>query len=260
MTILEKIVARRKEQYARKKTAVPFNDLYRTLDDPRPFFKTGKACTVIAECKKGSPSRGIFIQEYHPAALAREYESGGADAVSVLTEPDFFFADPAHLTNVRAQISLPVLRKDFIFDPYQIRESWALGADAVLLIASILTDTQLKELADCAAQYHLQILLEIHTRDELDRALDVPATGIGINARNLKDFSINLNASKELCALIPSDRIAVAESGIKSVQDGIMMKEAGFRGFLVGEYFVTSQDPQGTVRSFVNTVQRSTCT
>lgn len=250
MTILDEIVSVCKERLAEKKGNVPEKSLQRNMDPPRPFFKKSGDAMIIAECKKGSPSRGIFLEEYDPATIAGQYEQGGADAISVLTEPDFFFGDESHLKAVREKVSLPVLRKDFIFDKYQVTESWAMGADSILLIAAILSETQLKELTSYATELGLEILLEVHDRRELEKAITVPVTGIGINARNLKDFSIDLEAAKKLCSLVPQDRIAVAESGIKSPQDGAEMFRAGFRGFLVGEYFITANDREKRVREF----------
>ncbi len=250
MTILDKIVSVRKELLADKKKKVSKSSLDRTIDPPRPFFKCNNNITLIAECKKGSPSKGVFLEEYDPVAIAMQYERGGADAISVLTEPDFFYGDDEHLKAVRQKVSLPVLRKDFIFDTYQIKESWAIGADAILLIAAILSEKQLEELSICALELGMEILLEIHNMEELEKAIIVPATAIGINARNLKDFSIDLNASKELCSLLPKERIAVAESGLKSPDAGLEMFNAGFRGFLVGEYFITADDREEKVSEF----------
>ncbi len=249
MTILDKIVNARKIRLEEKKSKIKENSLQRKFDPPRSFFK--KDITLIAECKKGSPSKGVLCEEYYPSEIALQYEQGGADAISVLTEPDFFFGSEEHLKAVKLKTSLPVLRKDFIFDTYQVKESWAIGADAILLIASILSDNRLKELVSLAKEYNLETLLEVHTQDELEKALKVSTTAIGINARNLKDFSIDINASKELCRQIPDSVIAVAESGLKSPQMGAEMYKAGFRGFLVGEYFITAKDREKTVREFV---------
>lgn len=256
MNILDRIVAQRKKRLAEKKKTCPAESLTRKVETIRPFYREKGAVTVIAECKKGSPSRGIFLQDYEPVPIAKAYEKGGADALSVLTEPDFFYGDETHLESVRNNVSLPVLRKDFIFDMYQVKESWAVGADAILLIAALLSDMQLKELAGYAAQLGLGILLEVHDRQELERGLRVPVKGIGINARNLKDFSIDLETAKELCKLIPAERIAVAESGLKSPEAGAAMYEAGFRGFLVGEYFVTAENREERVRKFCRSLNK----
>jgi len=256
VNILDKIVARRKERLAVKKKAVPVESLDRKEKTIRPFYREKDSVTVIAECKKGSPSRGIFLQDYDPLRIAREYEKGGAHALSVLTEPDFFYGADSHLEMVRAHVSLPVLRKDFIFDMYQVKESWAMGADAILLIAAVLPDAQLKELGGFAKELGLEILLEVHNKRELERAFNVPVSGIGINARNLKDFSIDLQGAKDLCRLLPPGRIAVAESGMKSPEAAVDMYEAGFRAFLVGEYFVTAANREECVREFCSALPR----
>ncbi len=251
MTILDEIVETRKERLKIKKGEIAESDLVRRIDPPRLFFQKD-GITVIAECKRGSPSKGVFVKDYNPVSIACDYERGGAHAISVLTEPDYFYGDETHLKNVRQVVSIPVLRKDFIVDTYQVRESWALGADAVLLIAAVLSESQMKELADCAAEYDLEVLLEVHNKEELEKAILIPAAGIGINARNLKDFSIDMELSRELCGQIPVERIAVAESGMMSPEDGKVMFNAGFRGFLVGEYFITANDREKNVRNFVD--------
>jgi len=255
MTILDKIVASCKERLAKKKRERKEGSLHRSVDPPRPFYNDTTGVTLIAECKKGSPSRGVMSEEYDPVTIASQYEHGGADAVSVLTEPEFFYGNEEHLTDVREAVSIPVLRKDFIFDTYQVKESWAIGADAILLIAAILSKAQLNELIECASELGLDILLEVHNRDELSRCLTARARGIGINARNLKDFSVDIKAGKELCKDIPADKIAVAESGIKAVNILKEMYNAGFRGFLVGEHFITSVDRERAVKEFAQALR-----
>lgn len=255
MTILDKIVASCKERLEKRKGERKEGSFHRRIDPPRPFYNETTGVTLIAECKKGSPSRGILLEEYDPVSLASQYERGGADAVSVLTEPEFFYGNEEHLTKVREAISIPVLRKDFIFDTYQVRESWAIGADAILLIAAILSKAQLNELIECASELGLDILLEVHNRDELSRCLTEQVRGIGINARNLKDFSVDIKVSKELCKEIPTGKIAVAESGITAVNILKEMYNAGFRGFLVGEYFITADDREETVKEFAQALR-----
>ncbi|MCK5266648.1 MAG: indole-3-glycerol-phosphate synthase, partial [Spirochaetes bacterium] len=159
-----------------------------------------------------------------------------------------------HLVSVRKASGLPVLRKDFIFDPYQVRESWALGADCILLIAAILSGDQIKELAHYAQELKMEVLLEAHNEEELQKVLSVPSGAVGINSRNLKNFTTDLDTAKNLCRMIPADRIAVAESGIHSSQDGVDLLKTGFRAFLVGEYFIKSEDRQSCVRNFVDAV------
>lgn len=255
MTILDRIVTACQKRLAKKKRIIKEGSFHRSVGPPRPFYNVTSGVTLIAECKKGSPSRGILLEDYDPVSIASQYERGGADAVSVLTEPEFFYGGEGHLTAVRETVSLPVLRKDFIFDTYQVTESWAMGADAILLIAAILSKAQLGDLVNCASELGLDILLEVHNRDELNKALSVPASGIGINARNLKDFSVDIKASKELCKHVPADRIAVAESGIKAANILKEMFNAGFRGFLVGEHFIISGDREGTVREFAKVLK-----
>lgn len=255
MNILDRIIAQRKQRIAHAKKRIPQKALNRTLDTPEQFINT-RGITLIAECKKGSPSKGVFLEEYDPVLLAGEYELGGAHALSVLTEPDFFYGNNDHLSAVKGHVALPVLRKDFIIDPYQIQESWAIGADAVLLIAAILSDMQMQELALYAKELRLEVLLEIHDEYELERALRVPASGIGINARNLKDFTIDLGRAKELCKYIPKNTVAVTESGLKSATAGMEMHKAGFRGFLVGEYFIRARNRVACVREFADALKR----
>ena len=255
MNILDKIVAARAKRLDEKKSRVKERSMHRSAGEPLPFFNTATGVTLIAECKKGSPSRGVFVEDYDPVVIAGQYERGGADALSVLTEPDFFFGDDAHLAAVKRSVSLPVLRKDFIFDPYQVTESWALGADAILLIASLLSKSQLKELTARAAGLGMEVLLEVHSGEELQKVSDIPVHAIGVNARNLKDFSVDFKAIKTLCAQIPQGRIAVAESGIKGINVVKELYNAGYRGFLVGEYFITAADREKKVAEVVKALQ-----
>lgn len=252
--VLIRIVDTRKERLQQNKKNFPFASLEREVSEPGKFFNKDGATTVIAECKKGSPSKGVMIDNYIPEDIAVQYRGGGASAVSVLTEPDYFFGLDDHLVSVRKASGLPVLRKDFIFDPYQVRESWALGADCILLIAAILSGDQIKELAHYAQELKMEVLLEAHNEEELQKVLSVPSGAVGINSRNLKNFTTDLDTAKNLCRMIPADRIAVAESGIHSSQDGVDLLKTGFRAFLVGEYFIKSEDRQSCVRNFVDAV------
>lgn len=250
MSILDKIVETRKIRIAEAKILSPFSSLNRNVEAPKPFFNPPNEVTLIAECKKGSPSRGVMIDNYVPQNIAPLYEKGGATAISVLTEPDFFFGSDDHLRDVRKKVSLPILRKDFFIDKYQIREAWAMGADAILLIAAVLNTDELIEFNSIAHEYGLQTLLEVHNKEELKKSIDVEADGFGINARDLKDFSIDLEAVKEMCSMLPENKVAVAESGLKSPEAGNDMFNAGFKGFLVGEYFITSDNKADTVKHF----------
>lgn len=259
MNILNQIVTARKVHVEKRKSDIEESTLNRKNEPLRPFFLGNGDPIVIAECKKGSPSKGIFASQYKPIEIARDYEQGGAQAISVLTEPDFFWGHEQHLIDIRKKVSLPILRKDFIFDTYQITESWALGADAILLIAAILDKQKLITLAGYAHELGLHVLLEVHNHNELQIALDIPVDGIGINSRNLQTFTIDLEETKRLCSFIPSPKIAVAESGMHSPEQGKAMLQAGFRGFLVGEYFMTAPANERIrrVKNFVTALKSS---
>jgi indole-3-glycerol phosphate synthase len=205
----------------------------------------GKAdrVNIIAECKRRSPSRGVLRPQYDPAAIAVGYERAGAVAVSVLTEPTFFDGDPSHLEAVRAAVTLPLLRKDFIVDQYQLVEARALGADAVLLIVAALTPTELRRLRAIAAALGLAALVEVHDVDELDIALEAGAEIVGVNNRNLRTLAVDVTASETIARRIPPGVIAVSESGLRSPADIARLRAHGYRAFLIGERFMTMSDP-----------------
>lgn len=198
---------------------------------------------VIAECKRRSPSRGVLRTAYDPPAIASAYERAGAAAISVLTEPAFFDGAPEHLEAVRRAVALPLLRKDFVVDEYQVVEAAALGADAVLLIVSALTDEELTSLRQKAEAFGLAALVEVHDSRELDRALSAGAQIVGVNNRNLRTLDIDTRASEALAARMPREVIAVSESGLQTAGDLARMREAGYHAFLVGERFMTAPDP-----------------
>lgn len=198
---------------------------------------------VIAECKRRSPSRGMLRADYDPAAIARGYQSAGAVAVSVLTEPTFFDGAPEHLRAVRAAVSLPILRKDFIVDRYQVLEAAAWGADAVLLIAAALTDDELNTLLRASADIGLDALVEVHDRAELLRALEAGAAIIGVNNRNLKTLGVDGSTATDLVGDIPDDIRSVAESGLTTAQDLVRLAALGYDAFLIGERLVGAPDP-----------------
>jgi indole-3-glycerol phosphate synthase len=203
---------------------------------------------IIAECKRRSPSRGVLRQSYDPAAMAAVYEEAGAAAISVLTEPTFFDGSLDHLGAVRSQVTVPILRKDFVIDEYQIAEAAAQGADAVLLIASALTDSELKRLQEVSKALGLDALVEVHDGSELERALAAGAELVGVNNRNLRTLVVDTRVAVDLAARIPRYVTAVAESGLKSPGDLAMLRHAGYRAFLVGEQLMTSEDPRRTLR------------
>jgi indole-3-glycerol phosphate synthase len=198
---------------------------------------------VIAECKRRSPSRGILRADYNPAALARGYEAAGAAALSILTEPTFFDGALAHLHAVREAVRLPLLRKDFIVDRYQLLEARACGADAVLLIVATLSDAELRELHREAGTLGLAALVEVHDAEEVERAVSAGADIIGVNNRNLRTLAVDTQASETAASRIPSHVIAVSESGLKTASDLAHLRALGYRAFLIGERFMTARDP-----------------
>lgn len=198
---------------------------------------------IIGECKRRSPSRGVLKADYDPVAIARSYESAGVAAISVLTEPTFFDGALEHLTAVRAAVTTPLLRKDFVVSAYQLLEARAAGADAVLLIVAALTDEELRRLLITAHDLGLDVLVEVHDDEELERAIGVGADIIGVNNRNLRTLAVDVEASERLIAKIPADVVAVSESGLKSGRDVKHLRASGYRAFLIGERFMTSPDP-----------------
>lgn len=219
------------------------------IESPRGFknklISTGKRKlpAVIAECKKASPSKGVICSDYNPAEIARSYEAAGASCLSVLTDSPFFQGRDSDLIAAKNACNLPVLRKDFIIESYQIAESRLLGADCILLIVACLSDGAIKELADCAMQLGMDVLIEVHTAEELDRAKPISAAIIGINNRNLKTFETDIHTSITLCESIEKERLVVSESGIHSPDNVRMLLDAGINSFLVGEAFMSTSNP-----------------
>lgn len=210
---------------------------------------------VIAECKRRSPSRGVLRTAYDPVAIASDYERAGAAAISILTEPGFFDGSLDHLSAVRAKVELPLLRKDFIVDEYQLLEARAAGADAILLIVAALTDAGLRKLYEAAAALGLASLVEVHDTEETRRALDAGASIIGVNNRNLRTLQVDLDASRRVAALLPSTVIAVSESGLKTASDLQAMQALGYRAFLMGERFMIEPDPGAALRGLIESRQ-----
>jgi len=252
MNILEQIASVKKERLEVIKKLKPYSEL-RPRTGAKKFPADGPF--IIAECKKGSPSKGVIAQQYNPAETAAAYEQGGAGAISVLTEEDFFFGSAEDLAAAKGRVSIPVLRKDFILESYQVRETAAMGADAMLLIVSLLDRALLAELHSEAMEYGLTVLVEAHNEHEIETALSCGAIYTGVNARNLKDFTVSTDEAARLAGYIPADRVAVAESGITSVEAMVKLKTAGYMGFLIGEHFMRSTDPAGTVRGFADALK-----
>jgi len=206
---------------------------------------------VIAECKRRSPSKGVLAPTYDPVAIARQYEQGSAAAISVLTEPTFFDGALDHLTAVRAAVGLPLLRKDFIVDDYQLLEARAAGADAVLLIVAALEQSRLTALQARAWKLGLATLVEVHDDDELARAVDSGARVIGVNNRNLRTLTVDVDASYRLAARMPKHVIGVSESGLQMSADLERLSAAGYRAFLIGERFMVDADPAQAIRELM---------
>jgi indole-3-glycerol phosphate synthase len=210
---------------------------------------TAGRVNVIAECKRRSPSRGVLAASYEPVAIARKYETGGAAAISVLTEPTFFDGSLEHLAAVRGAVALPLLRKDFVVDDYQLFEARANGADAVLLIVAALEQPELVRLQQRAWDLGLAALVEVHDEDELSRAVDAGARVIGVNNRNLRTLAVDKDASYRLAERMPEHAIAVSESGLQTRQDLDRLSAAGYRAFLIGERFMTDSDPARAIKA-----------
>ncbi len=251
-TVLKKILARKREEVAERRRKVPFSELERRADQqsaPRDFVGAIEARlaagepAVIAEVKKASPSKGVIRANFDSAAIAVSYEQGGATCLSVLTDIDFFQGSDAYLQASRAACSLPVLRKDFVIDPYQIVEARAIGADCILLIAAALEDEQMDELSDVALQWGLDVLVEVHDADELARAAPLGNRLLGINNRDLHSFDVTLDTTLGLLGRVPDDCIVVTESGIHSREDVALMRSHGVNTFLVGEAFMRAKEP-----------------
>ena len=248
--ILDKILLTKKNEIEESKTILTLDDLKSIISkttQPRNFIEAiqkkhqKKHSAVIAEIKKASPSKGIIRSNFDPIAIAKSYESAGATCLSILTDKDYFMGDPKFLMQVKSETNLPILRKDFIIDPYQIYESRALGADCILLIVAALEYEKMKELEEIAHSLNMAVLVEAHNQEELDLALKLDTPLIGINNRNLKTFEVSLETSVRLVQHILNDknRIPITESGIFSLEDVGLMNHNNIFTFLVGEAFMS---------------------
>jgi indole-3-glycerol phosphate synthase len=245
-TILDKIVADKKEEVKRAKSSTPLAALKERIGKrkPRDFAGAikGKGLKLIAEVKKASPSKGVLCPDFKPVELAQTYERNGAAVISVLTESKYFQGSLEHLTAIREKVNTPLLRKDFIFDEYQIYESAASGADAILLITAILKKETLEAFLELSDKLKLSCLIEVHNEEELTRALLAGAKITGINNRDLNTFKIDTNTTRRLRMLVPEEIIVVSESGINNQDDIKKMKECKVDAVLVGEALVTAKD------------------
>ncbi|SFB99773.1 indole-3-glycerol phosphate synthase [Marinospirillum celere] len=251
-TILRKIVERKHQEVAERQQQVSIKDLQKKADQadlPRGFTQAlfnkleNQQPAVIAEIKKASPSKGILREDFIPAEIAQRYEACGAACLSVLTDRDFFQGHEDYLQEARAACHLPVIRKDFIVDPYQVFEARAIHADCILLIAACLNDEQMSELNLLAHELGMDVLIEVHNREELDRALKLPNRILGINNRDLHSFEVSLSHTWDLLPAIPEDRLVITESGILKRADVQAMQARQVNAFLVGEAFMRQEDP-----------------
>ncbi|MEE2653831.1 MAG: indole-3-glycerol phosphate synthase TrpC [Pseudomonadota bacterium] len=253
-TVLNRIIDRKFEEVAERSARRPIAQLQAEIasaSQPRGFVAAMEAklaagqSAVIAEIKKASPSKGVIREDFHPAEIARSYEQGGAACLSVLTDADFFQGSEAYLQQAREACSLPVIRKDFIVDPYQVYEARAIAADCILLIAAALDDAQLAQLNALAHELGMDVLIEVHNAEELQRILPLGNRLVGINNRNLHNFETSLDSTFSLLAQIDENRIVVTESGIHSADDVAAMRQHNVDAFLVGEAFMRAAEPGG---------------
>ncbi len=254
--MLNRIVARKREEVEQRKKSFPLSSLKERLarqKKPLDFTSalSGNSTRLIAEVKRASPSRGLLCPNFNPVALAKTYAQGGAAAISVLTEINYFEGSIDHLEAIREEVRLPLLRKDFIFDGYQIYESGAYGADALLLIVAILSQEQLKELLSLTHSLGLSCLVEVHNEAEVERALLSGAEIIGINNRDLTTFTVDIDTTRRLRPLIPPERIVVSESGIRSREDIEKLEGWGVNAVLMGETLITASNIPAKIRELI---------
>ncbi len=258
--ILSQICAKKRDHLRERKRLHPLSEVYSQAEEataPRGFSDRLKEANaagkygLIAEIKKASPSKGVIREDFDPRALAAAYNAGGASCLSVLTDVPYFQGNDSYLRDARKAVDLPVLRKDFILDPYQVVESRAIGADCVLLILAALDDGQARELAATAIELGMDVLVEVHDRPEMTRAIELGAALIGINNRNLKTLEVDLGTTEELARDIPKDRLLVSESGLATPSDLARMAALGVQCFLIGESLMRETDVAAATRALL---------
>jgi indole-3-glycerol phosphate synthase len=255
-TVLDRIIDARRAAIAHRKKSVPETVLRFGVKEAKPVRDFAAALTrdslnVIAELKKASPSRGLIRADFDPVALAKSLESAGAAALSVLTEEEFFQGELKYMRDARAAVALPVLRKDFIVDPWQVWEARATNADSFLLIVAGLGDALLGELLELGRELGMEALVEVHTREELTRALAAGARIVGVNNRDLRTLEVRVETSVELVAAIPDECVAVCESGLRTHEDLTRLRAAGFDAFLIGEHLMAQPDPAAALSALL---------
>ncbi len=259
--ILKKILQRKTEEVQSRSAKVSLKQLSHRIAEmppPRGFIAAIQGCqriqqpAIIAEIKKASPSKGVLRSQFYPVEIAETYAFNGATCLSVLTDKDFFQGSEEYLIQVSESCDLPILRKDFIVDAYQVYESRAIGADCILLIVSALGDVQLRDLADLATHLDLDVLIEVHDEAELERALALKLPLIGINNRNLRTFEVSIETTLRLLPLVPDKHLIISESGITTKADVQKLSKAGVHGFLIGETFMKADDPGEALAALFN--------
>lgn len=259
MNILDKIMDYKKEELVHFKHKMPLAELkkrVRDLPNTQSLASALKnpraAYAIIAECKRKSPSKGILRNDYHPVRIARDYEENGATALSILTDSHFFGGKLDHLRATRGVVRIPLLRKDFLFDPYQVYAAREAGADAILLIAACLEENQLEDQLGLAKDLGLEVLVEVHGEEECDLASSLGFEIIGVNNRDLKSFKVDLATSERLFPRIPVGRLKISESGLDSIESLTRLKAAGADGFLIGEAFMKAKDPGEALKDMLS--------